>query len=242
MKRYLLVLLEAVSAVGALGAAIGSYDAARATRQAMEAQLFSQITHAYAAPDMAQSLQRLRAWAAQYGEGFAEEFRNRFTVEEPDAADVDQARRQVLFHFLTVLRLQEGGYVPEVFVQQAACTGQGLEVLAEIVEPMRLALNPAANRAEFAHLLRLCQYVPRRIGAQSVTEVSRSSEGGSEHLRPPNALSTPTARPVKSSAVAPVRFLAPADTADRFQDALHAPLENADRAKAMVLSRTTLLA
>ena len=170
MKRYLLVLLEAVSAIGALGAAMGSCDAARATRQAMEAQLFSQITHAYAAPDMAQSLQRLRAWAAQYGERFAEEFRDRFTAGEVDAEDIDQARRQVLFHFLTVLRLHEAGYVPEAFVQQAACAGQGLEVLAQIVEPMRAALNPGANRAEFAQLLRLCQYVPHRKGPQSVTE------------------------------------------------------------------------
>jgi hypothetical protein len=59
-----------------------------------------------------------------------------------------------------MLRLHEAGYVPEVFVQQAACTGQGLAVLAEIVEPLRLALNPAANRdPEFAHLCASVQYV-----------------------------------------------------------------------------------
>ena len=180
MRRYLLVLLEAVSAVGALGAAIGAYDAARATRQAMEAQLFSQITHAYAAPEMAQSLQRLRAWASQYGDRFAEEFRQRFAAGEADAAEIDQARRQVLFHFLTVLRLQEEGYVPEIFVQHAACAGQGLEVLAEIVEPMRMALNPNANQAEFAHLLRLCQYVPPRRGPQSAPGVPQEKQLGRE--------------------------------------------------------------
>jgi hypothetical protein len=169
MKRYLLVILEAVSAVGAMGAAIGSCDAARATRQAMEAQLFSQITHAYAAPAMAQSLQRLRAWATQYGDQFAEEFGKRLAAGEADAEDLEQARRQVLFHFLTVLRLHEAGYVPEAFVQQAACTGQGLEVLAEIVEPMRTVLNPSANQTEFAQLLRLCQYVPHRKGPRSGT-------------------------------------------------------------------------
>ncbi len=122
MRRYLLVILETVSAVGALGAAIGSCNAARATRQAMEAQLFSQIMQEYATPTMAQSLRLLRAWAENKGAGFAEEFGKRIQAGEADAIEVEKARRQVLFHFLTVLRLHGAGYVPESFVRQAACT------------------------------------------------------------------------------------------------------------------------
>ncbi len=162
MKRYLLVLLEAVSAIGAAGAAIGSCNAARATRQAIEVQLYAQIMHEYAAPAMAQSLELLRTWKEQKGPQFAQEYGQRLQAGEADAVQVDQARRQVWFHFMTVLRLYEAGYIPEVFVRQSVCSETGgLEILLEIVKPMREARNLNTNRAEFARLLQLCQPGPQ---------------------------------------------------------------------------------
>jgi hypothetical protein len=162
MKRYLLVLLEAVSAIGAAGAAIGSYTAARATRQAIEVQLYSQIMHEYAAPTMAQSLALLRTWKEQNGPQFAQVYSHRLQAGEADAVQVDHARRQVWFHFVTVLRLYEAGYIPEVFVRQSTCVEtDGLEILVEIVKPMREVRKLNTNRAEFARLLQLCHPGPR---------------------------------------------------------------------------------
>jgi len=164
-SQSLLVLLEVLSTLGALGAALGAYNAARATRQAMEAQLFLQITQEYATPTLAQSLRQLRPWAAEHGEQFAAEFGTRLAAGQADAVAIDQAPRQVLFHFLTVLRLHEAGYVPEAFVQQAACAEQGLDVLVQIEEPMRQAFNPHVNTKEFDHLVQLCHSAVHQTAA-----------------------------------------------------------------------------
>ena len=149
------ILLTAVSALGALGAALASWWSAKETRRAAEGQLLSSLYDDYGNPEMLQSLRILRSWKASTGSEFEIAWKKRLDGGDQEAHEVDRARRQVKFYFLRALRLYESGYVSKRFLQEV-CAVDGINILYDIVEPLEFALNPAFDKSKFDTLQKLC--------------------------------------------------------------------------------------
>lgn len=149
------LVLAAVSALGAFGAAIGALLSARSTLSATEAQLFSRFMEEYSAPQMLTALRKLRNWEAKHGTKFEEEYRKGLEKGDPNAHEVDQARRHVKFYFLKALRLYEARLVKQRFLKEVAAV-DGINILYDIVEPLEYALNPAYNKSKFDQLRKIC--------------------------------------------------------------------------------------
>lgn len=147
--------LTAMSAFGALGAAVAAWLSARATTRATEAQLFSSHFAVYGTPEMLRSLRILRLWKSDNGEEFEVKWKIALDAGEAKAHDVDQARRQVKFYFFRALRLHEAGYVSKRFLKELAAV-DGVNILYDIVEPLEYALNASYDRSSFEKLRRLC--------------------------------------------------------------------------------------
>lgn len=149
------LILTALSAVGALGAAVAAWLSARATTRAAEAQLFSNHYAIYGTPEMLRSLRILRLWKSENGDEFEVKWKKALDAGEVKAHEVDQARRQVKFYFFRALRLREAGYVSERFLQELAAV-DGVNILYDIVEPLEYALNASYDRSGFEKLRHLC--------------------------------------------------------------------------------------
>lgn len=149
------LLLTAVSAFGAVGAAIGAHLSARATRNAAEGQLVSAFLNEYASPEMLRYLRILRIWESKQGDKFEEKWRKALESADDKALEVDQARRYVKSYFLKALRLYESSYVTEAFLKQIASV-DGINIMYDIVEPLERALNPAYDKERFEKLRKLC--------------------------------------------------------------------------------------
>jgi len=147
--------LTAVSAIGALGAALGAWLSAYATQRATEAQLLSTFMREYASQDMLYALRVLRNWRSNQGDEFAEKWHKALEQVSPDAQEVDQARRRVSSHFIMALHLYKSRYVKRRFLR-AICDVDGINVLYDIVEPLEYTLNQGYNREGFNELRTLC--------------------------------------------------------------------------------------
>jgi hypothetical protein len=147
--------LTAISALGAVIAAIGAFLSARATRNAAEGHLVSSFLNEYASPDMLRHLRVLRNWKSEKEGGFEEKWRKALESAESEALRVDQARRYVKNYFLKALRLYESGYVTETFLKQVTAV-DGINIIYDIVEPLEYALNPAYDKDRFEKLRQLC--------------------------------------------------------------------------------------
>jgi len=151
----LTLLLTAISALGALGAAVAAWFSARATTRAAEGQLFSAHYAAYGTPEMLRSLRVLRLWKFDQGDEFEVKWKKALDSGEERAREVDEARRQVRIYFFQALRLYEGGYVSRRFLREIAAV-DGINILYDIVEPLEYALNASYDRSRFAKLRNLC--------------------------------------------------------------------------------------
>ena len=170
-------ILTAISALGALGAAVGAWLSAYATQRATEAQLLSTLMRAYASEDMLHALRVLRNWRSNQGDEFAEKWRKALENDSSEAQEVDRARRIVSSHFITALHLYKSGYVKKRFLE-TICDVDGINVLYDIAEPLEYAMNPGYNREGFKTLRTLC------------------GRAGMEHLIRPIP-STPTQREIE---------------------------------------------
>lgn len=148
-------ILTAVSAAGAAGAAIATWQSARATQKATEGELLSRFMEEYSDVKMLRALRRLNDWKHTQGENFEEKWRKAFEKGEPEAVEVDLARRHVSHYFQRALLLHESGYVSQRFVK-AVGSVDGINVLYDIVEPLEYALNPAYDKAIFDKLRKIC--------------------------------------------------------------------------------------
>lgn len=149
------LVLTALSAIGALGAAIAAWLSARATKRAAEGHLFSTHYAEYGTPEMLRSLRVLRLWKSDNGDEFELNWKKALDAGEERAHDVDRARRQVKFYFLRALRLYQAGYVSRRFLKELAAV-DGLNILYDIVEPLEYALNPRFDASKFELLSKLC--------------------------------------------------------------------------------------
>ena len=173
------IVLAMISALGALGAAIGAWLSARATRSAAEAQLFSRFMEEYGTPQMLTALRTLRNWKAKQGDEFEEKYRKALGEADPNVHKVEQARRLVKFYFLKALRLYEAGFVTQRFLKEVAAV-DGVNILYDIVEPLEYALNPAYNKSKFERLRKICGRAGTGRLIRPIPATPRSSEPASE--------------------------------------------------------------
>src|SRR6266581_3008494 len=150
-----LALITALTALGALLAAIGSWRSARATRRAAEGNLFSALYAEYGTPEMLRALRVLRSWKSDTGDEFEIKWKRALDASDERAHDVDGARRQVKFYFMRALRLFQAGYVSQRFLREVVAV-DGVNILYDIVEPLEYALNPGYDRSGFDTLRRIC--------------------------------------------------------------------------------------
>ena len=178
----IVLVLASISALGALGAAIGAWLSARATRFAAEAQLFSRFMEEYGAPQMLKALRTLRNWKAEQGNEFEEKYRKALESGDPNAHEVDQARRHVKFYFLKALRLYEAGFVTKRFLKEVAAV-DGVNILYGIVESLEYALNPAFDKSKFERFRQICGRAGtgRLIRPIPTTPISAKSISEEEH-------------------------------------------------------------
>jgi len=147
--------LTAISALGALFAAIAAWRSARASRDAVEAQLLSNQMEEYGADKMLYALRTLRNWKADKGDEFEGKWRKAIETDDQAAQKVDRARRTVKFYFYKALRLYQSGYVSKRFLKDV-CAVDGINILYDIVEPLEYALNPRYDKNNFDSLRQIC--------------------------------------------------------------------------------------
>lgn len=148
-------MLTAVTALGAVVAAIGAWKSARATQKAAEGQLISAFLNEYGTPEMLRYLRQLRNWESKHGHEFEEKWRKALEAADNEALEVDQARRYVKSYFLKALRLYESRYVTKRFLKQVASV-DGINIMYDIVEPLEYSLNPVYEKERFDKLRNLC--------------------------------------------------------------------------------------
>jgi len=149
------VVIATISALGAVGAAIGAFWSANATRKAAEARLLLSFLESYSDPEMLQALRELRQWRADKAEDFAKKWRAAMDALDTSAQVVDRARRKVKGYFFHALRLYEAGYTSEHFLREVASV-DGVNILYDIVEPLERALNPEYDKERFQRIRDLC--------------------------------------------------------------------------------------
>jgi len=177
--QTIMLVLAAVSALGALGAAIGAWRSAQATWSATKAQLFARFMEEYSAPQMLTALRTLRNWKTEQGDEFEEKYRKALEEADPNAYGVDQARRHVKFYFLKALRLYEAGFVTQRFLKEVA-TVDGINILYDIVEPLEYALNPAYDKSKFEKLRKICGRAGTGRLIRPIPTTPRSTKPASE--------------------------------------------------------------
>jgi len=150
--------LTGITAFATFLAAVAAWLSARATKKAAEAQLFSIHFAEYGKPEMSHSLRVLRAWKDDMGKEFTGIWKKARVAGEKRALDVDQARRQVKFYFMSPLRMWEAKFVSKRFLRKISAVS-GINILYEIVEPLEFALNPDYDRSAFEKLRKLCGQV-----------------------------------------------------------------------------------
>jgi len=148
------LILTAISAVGTLGAAIGSFLSAWSTRRTSEGTLFAIHYKEYGSPEMLRSLRVLRMWKFDQGDEFGPKWKKLLDAGNPKGQEVDAARRQVKFYFMEALRLYQAGYASRKFLQELASV-DGINILYDIVEPLEYALNPRFDSSKFDLLRKL---------------------------------------------------------------------------------------
>jgi hypothetical protein len=136
-------MIEIIALVIAGFAAWATWRGAVLMQRTSEAQLFLSMRNDYRAPEMDEALKTLRHWADTRWPNFGEVFKVALADKKPEAYKVEAARRHVKGFFTNVLRLREMGYVSPEFLKVAEV--DGLDILLDIVRPLELARNPAAD-------------------------------------------------------------------------------------------------
>lgn len=138
------LLLDSMTAIGAVGAALAAGWAARQTMKAAEAQIYTELKYTYATDKMLASLKTLANWHNHYGEQFCNEYLIQLKGKKAEALNVDDARRYVKYYFLNLLDLHDLGLIrKKIFFD--LCDVDGRNLLFNIVEPLEISLDPESK-------------------------------------------------------------------------------------------------
>ena len=175
------LIIMALTAHGALGAALGALSSARATKKSAQAQLYTRLMEEYGENEMSEALrilsrvQRHREWQEWQEleklltqketliqeEAFTQEDVQDFAVlKDTEKAkffdllqdkEVDWARRHVKYYFLKILRLNDKGYLPRKLLKTLSLV-DGIDVFFDIVQPLENLRNENFDNSEFEKL------------------------------------------------------------------------------------------
>lgn len=137
--------LAVFSAAAAAWAAWESRRSANASRAAVEAQLVKAFMDDYFLDDMSRALRCLQQWKAGRGDGYAAKWLEGVRAADPEATEVDGARRRVKGFFEKAVRLYQGGLVKDPQLHSIAYV-HGLNVYYDVVIGLEEALNPGRDR------------------------------------------------------------------------------------------------
>ncbi len=128
-------VVQAVAALGAMAAALFSYFSIRHAKRAQQSSVYLGMAARYDSPEMRDACNTLLAWKRQYGDAFAEAWSSAMAMREPEAVEVNTARRIVARHFLNIAKLRKIDAIdPEAARLLADC--YGLNVFYQIAAPL----------------------------------------------------------------------------------------------------------
>jgi hypothetical protein len=133
-------LLAVISTIAAALAAAGSFRAARATKNAAEAAIVRDFLKDYFAPEMSSALRILYDWKKNSGESFATSWIDRLGRGDPDARQVDQARRLVKSYFEQASRLFSNNLISRESFRAIARVAGNITYY-DIVDNLELSIN-----------------------------------------------------------------------------------------------------
>jgi hypothetical protein len=171
-----IAIATVLTALAGAVAAWAAWQSARQTRKAAEAALVSRLLRDYSAPEMAQALQTLHAWADRYGRDFADAWEAAWGEGNSEAKTVDDARRRVSGYFGTAIRLYEHKMISKGSLKLVAGVA-GLHAVRDYL----LELEPRVNRRDarlkpYHDLFVLCEL-------ESIPLPTRGRFGGLKHKK-----------------------------------------------------------
>jgi|SRR5579872_765279 len=131
--------LQVASSLGALGAALAAFFAARATKHAAEGQLLSAHLKEYGSDAMVRNLRLLRRWEHTHGQDFTVKFRTEMDSGNSEVDEIEKARREVKYFFYVAERLFASKLASQKFMREI-CSLAGLGILLHIVGPLEYFL------------------------------------------------------------------------------------------------------
>lgn len=135
-------LVQAGAALGAMAAAVFSFLSVGHAKRAQQSSVYLGMAARYDSPEMRDSCNHLLAWRRQHGEAFAEVWSEQMARREPDAVQVNTARRIVARHFLNIAKLRKIDAIDSESARLLADC-YGLNVFYQIAVPLnrRIASN-----------------------------------------------------------------------------------------------------
>ena len=122
-------IISSIIAVGTLFAAGAAWRAAKATRDAAQANIIVEVMRYFTSDDMRTAGKSLHNYKTQYGDDFVEAFK------KSRNEDVDQARRKVKGYHKTIYSLHINKKISDKIVDTLISDDQ-LDLLLDIVEPL----------------------------------------------------------------------------------------------------------
>ncbi len=144
-------VIQAVAALGAMAAALFSYFGIRHAKRSQQSSVYLGMAARYDSPEMRDSCNALLGWKRQYGDAFADVWSAQMATREPEAVQVNTARRIVARHFLNIAKLRKIDAIdPEAARLLADC--YGLNVFHQIAAPLNRRI--ASDVDDFEELTR----------------------------------------------------------------------------------------
>ena len=141
-------LIALIGSLGAIGAAVGAWKSAKATRRTVLAQIVTQITSTYSSSDMGESIKRLHNWRRKHPQDFAQLFGKGLREPNNITEQLDKDRRRVSHYFHQISAMLDCGVVDENFVKKLVKPDQ-VDTLLDVVEPLLKEKNPDYDHSTF---------------------------------------------------------------------------------------------
>jgi len=139
----------AISSLAALAAVLVSLRQSRIAIAVARAGLYLEFSNRYNASEIHDAIIFLLDWRRRFGDGFAQEFKNRFHAREKDALEANIHRRNLNRYYLDVSKAYMAGVLDKRFARLAA-SHPGARVWVQCCVPMGAALygRPPSNHLE----------------------------------------------------------------------------------------------
>jgi hypothetical protein len=128
-------VVQAVAALGAMSAALFSYLSIRHAKRSQQSSVYLGMAARYDSPEMRDACNALLAWKRQHGDAFAEVWSAGMAMREPEAVQVNTARRIVARHFLNIAKLKKIDAIDREAARLLADC-YGLNVFYQIAVPL----------------------------------------------------------------------------------------------------------